>query len=124
MRAIILGVSLSFAASIASAQYLSTNPTFQPFGAQQQTFPQTSTTYDWKSGNRYTTTINPDGSAQVRGSNLQNGTSWRSTIQPDGQQRGTDADGNQWRYNPRTKTYTNFGTGKTCTDTAYGRVCN
>lgn len=117
MRALLLGVSIALAASGAMAQYQS----YTPYG---QTRPSTTTTYDWRSGNRYTTTTNGDGSATVRGNNYENGTHWRTTIQPDGQQRGTDADGNMWRYNPQTKTYHNFGTGQICTGTGYGRVCN
>lgn len=117
MRALIFGVSLAMTASVAMAQY----PTYRPY---QPKPPATTSAYDWRSGNSYTTTTSPDGSATVRGNNYQNGAQWRTTIQPDGQQRGTDADGNMWRYDPRSKTYQNFGTGQICTGTGYGRVCN
>lgn len=124
MRALIIGASLAFTASIASAQYLSTQPQFQPFQPQQQqVFPQSSYTYDRQSGNRYTTTTNPDGSAEVRGNNYQTGARWRTTIDADGQQRGTDADGNRWKYNPTTGRYYNYGTGQTCTGTGNRRTC-
>lgn len=114
MRALILGVSIALAASAAMAQF--------PSQSDDQ-WPSTTTTYDRKSGNRYRTTINPDGSATIRGNNYQTGARWKSTIDEDGQQSGTDADGNRWRYNPDTKTYRNFGTGQVCRGEGSRRVC-
>lgn len=126
MRIAIIGAAFSLVAFGAHAQYVSSNPTFQPFAPltqPQQLYPQTNYTYDRQSGNRYSTTINPDGSAEVRGNNYQNGTRWRTTIDADGQQRGTDADGNRWKYNPTTGRYYNYGTGQTCTGTGARRTC-
>ncbi len=111
MRAVILGISIAMAATGAMAQYGSRQPT-------------TTTTYDWRNNRSYTTTTNPNGGATVRGTNYQNGSQWRTTIDPNGQQRGTDASGNTWQYNPQTKTYLNHGTGQVCTGSGYARTCN
>lgn len=116
MRAFILGAAFALVATGAMAQY-------QPYSPYGQTRPSTTSTYDWRSGNRYTTTTNEDGSATVRGNNYQTGARWKSTIEEDGQQSGTDADGNRWRYNPDTKTYRNFGTGQVCRGEGSRRVC-
>ena len=85
--------------------------------------PQTTTTYDWQSGSRYTTTTRPNGEATVRGYNYNTGATGNTTIKPDGKQRGTDAAGNPWTYNPATGSYMNYGTGQMCTGKGAARVC-
>lgn len=82
------------------------------------------TTYDWRSGNTYTTTPQSDGSTTVRGWNGQTGAQWNTRIDAQGNQRGTDSNGNMWNYNARSGTYINYGTGRMCTGTGYARVCN
>lgn len=116
MRVLLIGLAFTMVAGQAAAQYV---PIYPP----AQNRETTTRTYDWQSGNSYTTTTRQDGSATVRGNNYQNGTSWRTTIEADGRQRGTDAKGNQWRYNPQTKTYQNFGTGEFCRGEGARRVC-
>lgn len=81
-------------------------------------------TYDWKTGNSYSTSQNIDGSTTVRGSNLSNGSTWTTTIEKDGTQRGRDTDGNYWKYNGDSGSYINYGTGKSCFGTGAAKVCN
>lgn len=84
---------------------------------------ETRSTYDWRSGSRYTTERNYDGTYTVRGSNLREGSRWRTEIQQDGTMRGTDADGNRWRYDATTGVYRNLGTGVTCRGEGRRRRC-
>lgn len=79
--------------------------------------------YDWRSGNSYSWTRNSDGSTDVNGWNLRTGSSWRTTIEPDGDMRGTDSHGNSWTYDNSTGYYHNFGTGKTCFGKGALRTC-
>lgn len=81
-------------------------------------------TYDYRSGNVYNTEQNSDGSTDVRGYNLNTGSSWKTTIESDGDQRGYDSDGNYWKYNNSTGSYTNFGTGEFCTGRGAYRSCS
>lgn len=85
--------------------------------------PTSGSSYDWRSGNRYTWRRDWDGSTSVRGSNWRTGAIWRTTIEQDGSMRGTDSDFNTWRYNARTKTYMNFGTGQYCFGEGAFRTC-
>jgi hypothetical protein len=80
-------------------------------------------TYDAKSGNRYSWYQDSLGTTHVRGSNLNTGSMWRSTIEKDGDQRGTDSNGNMWRYNPDTGRYINYGTGEMCFGRGTLRTC-
>jgi len=107
---------------------LATPAMAQGFGARPNQFmrqqpAQSRTTYDWQSGNSYRTTPNYDGSTTVRGNNYQNGSTWTTKIQPDGNQRGTDANGNMWNYNARSGSYTSTD-GTVCVGHGYARVCN
>lgn len=79
--------------------------------------------YDWKSGNSYLTQPRQNGGATVRGYNVENGSTWTTTIDPNGNQSGYDADGNYWRYNSRSGAYFNFGTGKSCFGNGAARTC-
>ena len=81
-------------------------------------------TYDWRSGNRYSWYQDSLGTTHVRGSNGITGSMWRSTIDKDGQQRGTDSNGNMWRYNPDTGSYINYGTGEMCFGRGAIRTCS
>ena len=69
-------------------------------------------TYDWRSGNSYSTIHNFDGSHTVYGTNLNTGSSWTTTIDPSGNMRGFDSNGNSWSYDRGTGTYINYGTGE------------
>jgi hypothetical protein len=79
--------------------------------------------YDWRSGNSYHWNTTPEGSTQVHGFNVQNGTQWNTTIQPNGNMRGTDGNFNTWNYNAQSGYYHNNGTGETCVGKGYGRTC-
>ena len=58
--------------------------------------------YDPNSGNHDNWNRNIDGSTNVRGFNDRTGSQWNSTIQPNGDQRGTDSRGNMWNDNKGT----------------------
>jgi hypothetical protein len=49
---------------------------------------------------------------------------WNQTIQPNGDQRGMDSNGNYWNYNAGTGNYINYGTGEMCFGRGAGRFCN
>lgn len=86
-------------------------------------FPQSGSTYDWRSGNWYHWTREPGGDTNVRGLNVNTGSIWHTTINPDGSMRGTDKNFNLWRYDANTEVYINFGTGEMCTGEGLSRVC-
>ena len=100
-----------------------TPPTYTAPKLPNYTPPTTGSTFDWRSGNSYRWGKEPDGTTKVRGSNLNTGSTWNTTIRPDGSMRGTDSDMNPWSYNERTKTYINYGTGKMCVGEGYAGVC-
>jgi len=86
-------------------------------------FAQSGSTYDWRSGNHYNWNRNLDGSTNVRGHNYNTGSSWNQTIMPNGDQRGTDSDGNTWHYNNNSGIYWNSN-GATCWGKGQFRQCN
>lgn len=123
-KTMMLGACLALLPAVAAAQYVPYNPYAQPQpSSPYSSTPQTRSTYDWQTNSRYTTTRQPDGSTTVRGQNYNTGSTWRSTIQPNGDQRGTDSNGNTWRYNNSTGSYSNTD-GTFCTGKGYARVCN
>lgn len=79
-------------------------------------------TYDPQTGNSYVTTPSYGGGAQVRGYNLGTGSNWNTTVQPNGDMRGMDADGNTWRYNNSSGSYMNSN-GTICTGKGVFRNC-
>ena len=72
----------------------------------------TTYSYDWRSGNSYSTQHNLDGSHTVRGWNAGTGAQWTTTIEPDGDMHGYDAQGNYWTYDRGSGLYMNYGTGE------------
>lgn len=85
---------------------------------------QSGSMYDWRSGNSYTWNKAFDGTTNLRGFNVQNGTHWNTTIQPNGDMHGLDGKNNYWTYHQGTGFYQNFGTGQICTGQGYARQCN
>lgn len=79
--------------------------------------------YDWRSGNRYSWDTDSSGETRVRGSNSRTGSRWNTTIDPDGDMKGSDSDGNRWRYNSNTGSYYNYGTGQSCRGSGRARTC-
>jgi len=106
-------------------RYVPPTPTYRApaYRAPTYTPPSSGTTYDWKSGNVYRWNRQSDGTMRVDGMNPRTGSMWNQTIKPDGSMRGTDSNFNQWSYDPRSKLYMNYGTGKICTGQGYARVC-
>ena len=82
----------------------------------------TSTTYDYNSGNSYTTSQGFGGNTIINGFNSRTGSSWNTTIDANGNQRGMDSKGNTWNYNSTTGTYFNSN-GKICTGKGASRIC-
>jgi hypothetical protein len=80
-------------------------------------------TYDWRSGNSLRHRLTPEGTTTF-GTNSRTGAVWQQTVRPDGSMTGWDSNGNQWQYDPRTKTYMNFGTGQVCVGDRPNRVCS
>lgn len=74
-------------------------------------------------GNRYTTSTDVYGNTQVQGRNVYTGSTWRNTIESDGDQRGIDSNGNSWRYDAQSGFYSNSN-GKTCFGKGALRTCN
>ena len=96
-----------------------------PYEVYQPVYPTytpPTTTYDYSTGSTYITTPQYN-STEVRGYNYNTGSQWRTTIEKDGDMRGTDAEGNLWQYNKSTKTYINTN-GKICTGSGATRVCS
>lgn len=87
------------------------------------TTPRAGSTSDAQTGNAYNWNRSLDGSTNVRGLNSNTGSQWNTTIQPNGNQRGTDNHGNQWNYNAGSGTYTNSNE-KVCVGQGVARVCN
>lgn len=119
---IAMGVGAVLVGTSASAQLYEP---YRPYGsgATERQVGQTTYTRDRETGNRYGTTQNYDGSVTVRGNNYETGSHWKTDIKPDGDQTGTDADGNRWRYDSQTNVYRNSGTGVTCRGTGSRRSC-
>jgi hypothetical protein len=98
-------------------------PTPQPTWSRPSTTPRSSTSYDWHTGNSYNTHRELDGTTQVNGFNLNTGSTWNTTIKPDGDMTGFDKDMNYWQYDARTKVYMNLGTGTMCIGEGVARTC-
>lgn len=124
LRGLMIAAAVAAVPGAALAQYGAYKP-YQPYtGYTAPAPPPTpSTTYDWQSGNSYRTTPQQDGSTTVQGNNYQNGSAWRTTIKPNGDQTGTDANGNMWRYNQSSGSYMNSD-GTTCYGKGAFRTCN
>jgi hypothetical protein len=79
--------------------------------------------YDWQTGNMYNSTQDGMGNTQVNGSNMQTGSTWNTTIKPNGDMNGVDSNHNSWNYDANTGYYHNLGTGETCTGKGEARSC-
>ncbi|MBL8773893.1 MAG: hypothetical protein JNK30_21075 [Phenylobacterium sp.] len=126
MKVVALAAVAVLIPSIAAAQYY--RPA-TPYGQRQSPYtsqdegPRSGTTYDYQSGNSYSWRRNSDGSTTVNGTNLQNGTMWNSRIKPNGDQSGTDSQGNFWNYNARSGSYMSSD-GTVCIGKGALRTCN
>lgn len=80
--------------------------------------------YDPRTGNSYNVTENYGGGARVDGYNSSTGSTWHTTIENNGNMRGTDSDYNSWTYNSSTGAYYNYGTGESCYGKGSFRTCN
>ena len=103
-------------------------PTYQAPRSQAPTYtpplPRSYTKTDPESGNQYRVREQSNGDTKIDGYNYNTGSQWNTTIKPNGNMRGQDANGNSWDYNNRSKTYYNYGTGQMCTGEGPTRVCS
>jgi hypothetical protein len=76
--------------------------------------PYTGDTYQWSQ--------TPNGSTNVYGSNPFTGSHWNQTIEPNGNQRGIDSQGNTWQYNQQSGSYWNSN-GHGCIGHGSARTC-
>ena len=86
--------------------------------------PSSRTTYDWQSGDTYTTRKRPNGETEVSGFNANAGSMWKRDQAKLLQMIGYDSKMNPWTYDAETGTYFNYGTGKMCFGGGVARVCN
>ena len=83
---------------------------------------QTSSNYDWKTGNQYST--NKIGkTTHQRGYNTRTGSTWNSTTRGS-KTTGNDSKGNYYNYDAKSGNYYNYGTGKSCYGKGTYRTCN
>lgn len=64
-----------------------------------------------------------NGDTVVNGFNYETGSTWNTTIKPNGSMNGLDGNLNPWSYDSRSGTYSNFGTGVTCFGKGALRTC-
>jgi hypothetical protein len=114
----------SSAGSVAAMNDIS--PNFiagQPCGCSGERFPKTATVHIGASPERVTYSVSRRAGGYIRGVDADTGKRWRVEISPSGGIRGQDLDGAAWAYSPRTHTYTNRSTGRTCAQTSVLHVC-
>ncbi len=106
--------------------FLATVASFPSPCVAQFEHPQFHTEYDRQSGNRYEIEHHNnvfEKDTHIKGSNLNTGSRWETTIDNDGDMRGRDAGGNSWQYDGTSGRYHNFGTGTTCLGSGAARTC-
>ena len=86
-----------------------------------QKFPKT--VYDQPNNERITYNISKCTGGYIRGVNTETGKEWHADIALNGSIAGTDLDGNRWKYDPKTRTYTNLSTGRSCPKANLRHVC-
>jgi hypothetical protein len=59
----------------------------------------------------------------IMGTNTDTWKSWHADIKVNGDMSGKDADGNSWKYDRKSKLYTNLATGRFCADANLRHVC-
>ena len=86
-----------------------------------QKFP--TTVYDLPNNERITYNISKCTGGYILGVNMDTGKKWHADIALNGSIAGTDLDGHQWKYDPKTRIYTNLATGRTCPKANVRHVC-
>lgn len=79
-------------------------------------------TYDWQTGNSYSTYDTYNGT-NVYGSNLNTGSTWSAHINDNGDMTGFDSNFNSWSYDASSGNYINYGTGVMCMGEGELRQC-
>jgi hypothetical protein len=83
---------------------------------------ETGQAFDAKSGNSYFCTKTYD-SELVTGFNSRTGSRWSTYYSPNGDMRGTDAEGSSWHYTAASSEYYNYGSGQRCIGVGAMRTC-
>ena len=98
--------------------YAVQSPSASPSLAALERFsqPNSGTSYDPTSGNRYRWEGDADGTTKLRGYNAATDSRWLNKVYSDGSQFGINKDGETWRYNAKTEIYINDATGQACKD--------
>lgn len=68
--------------------------------------------FDYESGNSFYWNTNQNKETHVLGNNLNTGSTWNTTINPNGDMNGMDSNGNMWNYSKDAGRYINYGTGQ------------
>ena len=85
--------------------------------------PTPSTIYDSAAHERITYSLSRESGGFIEGVNTETHKAWHADVRPDRSMSGKDADGDAWKYDSRTKTYTNLATGKSCAKANLRHVC-
>jgi hypothetical protein len=80
-------------------------------------------TYDPATHERITYSLSRESGGFIEGVNTETHKAWHADVRADRSMAGKDADGDAWKYDYRTKTYTNFATGRTCASANLRHVC-
>jgi hypothetical protein len=119
VKTLAFAVLVAVTASAASAAMSPTS--IQPPVSRGAPFPIT--VYDLDGRERVTYVIDRAAGGYVHGVDVRTGAQWRADIAPSGVITGADLDGNAWRYDPKSRTYTNLTTGRSCRSTSLRHVC-
>ncbi|HEY1415352.1 MAG TPA: hypothetical protein VGF42_05655 [Caulobacteraceae bacterium] len=80
-------------------------------------------TYDPATHERITYSLSRESGGFIEGVNIETHKAWHADVRADRSMTGKDADGDAWKYDYRTKTYTNLATGRTCVSANLRHVC-
>jgi len=88
-----------------------------------QKFP--TTVYDLPNRERITYNVSKCTGGYILGVNTDTGKEdWHADIAANGAVAGSDLDGHKWKYDPKTHTYTNLATGRSCPTANLRHVCS
>jgi hypothetical protein len=79
--------------------------------------------YDPRTKERVIANISSCSGGWVKGYNEATGAHWNMDALGDGSANGRDEDGHAWRFDPKTKAFTNLATNATCDRTDLRHVC-
>lgn len=80
-------------------------------------------TYDPATHERITYSLSRETGGFIEGVNTETRKTWHADVRADRSMTGRDVDGDAWKYDARTRTYTNLATGKSCAKANLRHVC-